>query len=89
MRLREPDALPHAFAVAGRFAVGRIAQAHAIDRLPCEFSSHSASSIAEEPQIGVDELIAGQPFGERIELRAVADKLKQLFRLDRRNAPAR
>ena len=47
---------------------------------------HASSSLRRavvpvKPQIGIDELIAGKPFGKRIELRAVADETEQLFRL--------
>ena len=78
--LRQLDALPHAFAIPGDFAARRFRHTHALNGFPGEIFGFSVRATIQA-QIGIDELVAGESFGERIELRAVADVAEKLFRI--------
>src|SRR6185437_13811115 len=84
-RLRQPDALSNTLAVAGNLALGRFGQADALQRLP---GKAVRLAIVDSMQLEhvEDERISGDPFRERVELRAITDPAKQLFRLVRREA---
>ena len=78
--LRELDALPHALAIAGDLTGRRLNQAHALDGLPGQIFRFTVRATVQ-PQIRIDELIAGESLGKGIELGAVAEVAEQLFRL--------
>src|SRR5262245_20091542 len=84
-RLGQPDALSHALAVSGDLAVGGLNQIDALDRAPGHLFGLLARQAVNR-QKRFDEVVAGHPFRERIELAAIADLAKQLLRVRRRNA---
>src|ERR1035438_1026354 len=78
--LRQLDALPHTLAITGDFAARRFRHTHAVNGFPGEFFGFSVRATIQ-PQVGIDELVAGESLGERIELGAVADVAEKLFGL--------
>jgi len=71
-RLRQFDALPHAFAVACDAARRCFAQADAVDGFPCQ-ALRVFRAIAEKPQIAFDEFVAGEAAREGVVLGRIAD----------------
>src|SRR5579872_3662574 len=77
--LGKPDALAHAFAIAGYVAGCSIGKIHAFNRTPCQ-PICSLRIASAKPKIGIYKLKACQTLGKGIELSTVADNPEELLR---------
>src|SRR5215468_12552577 len=83
--LRQPDSLPHAFAISRHSSQGGFGHADAFQGLMSEADGLAIVETMETQRV-VDERKPCDPFWERVELCTVSNPTKQLLRSSGRNS---